>query len=123
MVPADSAMVRALLECDSLGQVRIKQLETENGLRLKQNLSLKGNLLMVGAEIDSLAVYLAYKATYELKQSKSNKVEQSNSETNKKVTVGDPWWWIILKWLGVVVGVIFTGIYFYSKFSISSFFK
>ncbi len=48
----DSALIQALLECDSLGQVWIRELTTENGRLLNQNLSLKDNLLRVKAQIE-----------------------------------------------------------------------
>lgn len=88
-----------------------------------QDFSLKGNLLIVTAKIDSLAVYLAYKSTYELTQSNAKQTETSSSQESKKVVVGTPWYWIVLKWLGIVVGVFLSALYIYSKLNITSFFK
>lgn len=45
----DSALIRALLECDSMGRVHIRNLVTENGKLIRQNLSLHDNLLIVQA--------------------------------------------------------------------------
>lgn len=49
---ADSALLAALLECDSLGRVRIARLEAENGRLMAQTLELEDNLLQVRARAD-----------------------------------------------------------------------
>ncbi len=45
----DSALLAALLECDSLGRVRLARLEAENGRLVAQTLELEDNLLRVQA--------------------------------------------------------------------------
>lgn len=52
-VVPDSATVRALLECDSLGRIRIASLLSENGRLLNLNMSLSDNLLAVTARGES----------------------------------------------------------------------
>lgn len=49
----DQSLVKALLECDSLGRVRIRELTTENGRLIQQNLTLHDNLLQVQAQGES----------------------------------------------------------------------
>lgn len=52
-VVPDSALIRALLECDSLGQVHIRDLYTENGRLVKLNMELRDNLLRLRAQVES----------------------------------------------------------------------
>lgn len=46
----DSALLAALLECDSLGRVRIARMETENGELIRQMLELQNNRLQIAAQ-------------------------------------------------------------------------
>lgn len=65
-VERDSALVRALVECDSLGQAHIKQLlEYESGRRLTPPVvHIRDNVLTAAAKVDSLAIYLKLKDKY-----------------------------------------------------------
>ena len=56
----DSSLVRALLECDSLGQVHIKELTAyKSGQRLRPpDLSVKDNVLTATSYLDSLSIFL-----------------------------------------------------------------
>jgi hypothetical protein len=49
----DSSLLEALLECDSLGQIRIADLRAENSHLIQQNLYLRDNLLSVQAAAQS----------------------------------------------------------------------
>lgn len=49
----DSALIRALLECDSLGRVRIRDLYSENGRLVQLNMQLRDNLLELQARGES----------------------------------------------------------------------
>lgn len=49
---ADSALLAALLECDSLGRVKIARMDAENGRLVAQMLELQENLLRVKAQAD-----------------------------------------------------------------------
>lgn len=51
-ISSDSALLAALLECDSLGRIRIACLEAENGRLMTQALELADNLLQVRARVD-----------------------------------------------------------------------
>ncbi len=46
----DSALLAALLECDSLGRVRIARMEAENGELIRQMLELQNNRLQIAAQ-------------------------------------------------------------------------
>lgn len=52
-VVQDSSLLQALLECDSIGQVRIANLQTENSRLVWQNLYLQDNLLSIQAIVQS----------------------------------------------------------------------
>ena len=61
-VPADSASIKALIECDSLGNAYIKEItELKSGKNVKPSFKLKDNILIMDCKIDSLAVYFAWK--------------------------------------------------------------
>lgn len=82
-------MIRALLECDSLGQVRIRELlEYRAGDRVKPpRLTLENNVLTATAETDSLSIYLQLRDRYERLVSKSDTTETVIVEVNRLT-----WW-------------------------------
>lgn len=58
----DSAGFRAALICDSMGQIRVKQVEQYYaGLFVKPKIVIKDNFIKVDCRIDSGAVYVAWK--------------------------------------------------------------
>lgn len=65
-VESDSSMIKALVECDSLGQAHLRELiEVKSGKRIPPpSIKLNNNTLQVKASIDSLAIYLALKDRY-----------------------------------------------------------
>ena len=65
-VRPDSSLIRAVLECDSLGQVHIKELtDFKNGQRLRPpDLSIKDNILTATSYLDSLSIYLTLRDRY-----------------------------------------------------------
>lgn len=65
-VKPDQATTKALLECDSTGNVLIRQLaEYKAGERLKPpRINVQDNVLTATAETDSLSIYLALKDRY-----------------------------------------------------------
>lgn len=62
----DSSAIRALIECDSIGNAHIRRIiELENGNRIEApKLSITDNILKATAQVDSQAIYLALKDTY-----------------------------------------------------------
>ena len=63
----DSSLLRALIECDSLGQARLSQLlYYRAGERLSPPaVTISGNVLTAKAEVDSLKIYAKLKDRYE----------------------------------------------------------
>jgi len=63
-LPADSGLIRALLECQE-GKVVIKQIEEiKPGKKVVPFIDLKNNVLTTGARVDSSSVYFAWKETH-----------------------------------------------------------
>lgn len=60
---ADSSLLRALVECDSLGQARLRELEEYRvGDRLSPpSVTIRDNVLTATARVDSMAIYLTLK--------------------------------------------------------------
>ena len=67
VIERDESMIQALLECDSMGQVRMKELMAYRaGNRLHPpDLQLRDNIITATADCDSLAIYLQLKDRYE----------------------------------------------------------
>lgn len=85
IVEADSAMLRALIECDSLGQAHIRQLlEYQAGQRVwPPQIEIRDNVMTATARVDSLAIYLALKDRYTEKVSRTNRTEIRTVEVNR----------------------------------------
>lgn len=66
MIKQDQALLKALLKCDSLGQISIMEiLEYQAGNRLKPpDVKIKDNVLEATAYADSLEIYLKLKDYY-----------------------------------------------------------
>jgi hypothetical protein len=63
-LPADSGLIRALLECRE-GKVVIRQIEEiRPGKRVVPFIDLKNNVLTTGAKIDSSSIFFAWKETH-----------------------------------------------------------
>ena len=63
VVERDQSMIRALLECDSVGQVQMRRLmEYQAGNRLRPpDIKVRNNVLTATAQADSMAIYLTLK--------------------------------------------------------------
>ena len=69
-LPADSGLIRALLECRE-GKVVIRQIEEiKPGKKVVPFISLNDNILTTGAKVDSSSVYIAWKETH-IRESKT----------------------------------------------------
>lgn len=64
--PADSSLVRALVECDSTGRAYLRELEEYRaGSRLPPpRVAIDDNVLTATAAIDSMAIYMEMKDRY-----------------------------------------------------------
>lgn len=108
-IEKDSASIRALLECDSLGRVRIREiLSLKSGLRVRApSLKLEGNTLISQAVVDSMSIYLTLKDRYH------TRIRSDTSRSEKVVPVYRLRGWQIflcfsgaIFWLGLLVGVL-----------------
>lgn len=88
-IEADSSLIRALIECDSLGQAHIRQLiEYKAGERLPPpSVSIKDNVLTATSKIDSLAIYMQLKDRY------TESVKRETEVITKVVEVNHLTWW------------------------------
>lgn len=84
-VRADSSLLRALVECDSLGQIHLLELlEYRAGERLKPpQVAIRDNVLTAVAEVDSMAIYLTLKDRYEERIGREESVTTRYVESNK----------------------------------------
>ena len=63
-LPADSGLIKALLECQD-GKVVVKQiLDVKPGKRVVPFFSVQDNVLTTGAKIDSSSIYFSWKETH-----------------------------------------------------------
>lgn len=82
---ADSATIRALLECDSLGQVRLRELlDYRAGERVQPpQLLLRDNILTAKTQVDSLSIYLTWQERHERVVSREEQSETVVVEVNR----------------------------------------
>ena len=108
-IEADSAMLRALIECDSLGQAHIRELlRYRSGQRVEPpQVEIRDNVLTATARIDSQAIYLALKDRYVEKDTRTSHTEVRTVEVNRLT-----WWqklWCRLGQILFTAGVILGG--------------
>lgn len=108
-VEADSAMLRALIECDSLGQAHIRELlRYRAGQRVEPpRVEIRDNVLTATARVDSQAIYLALKDRYAEKIARTNRSEVRTVEVNRLT-----WWqtlWCRLGQILFAAGAILGG--------------
>lgn len=110
-VAADSAIIRALLECDSLGQVHIRELlEYQAGSRLRPpKINVTDNVLTATSSVDSMSIYLTFKERLEQRIS----TKTSDTTTEKTVEVNRPSAWQRLccriVWVLILAGLFLGG--------------
>lgn len=117
----DSASMQALLECDSLGQVYIKQLlDYQSGKYIKPKIKLVDNIIKVEAKVDSMAIYREYHKKYSKEDSLSSviqtlqKEEEIKADENiQKTKQLNAYKWILIS-IGVILLICF-GIFLYVK--------
>jgi hypothetical protein len=112
--PADSAIIKAWFECDSLNHVIMTDLEAASGNKLTQSAIFDSGILIVKAHADSLAIYLRWKERHE-KTHTTNTVERL-VPVEKLVTKKPAW----LMWLSGLGGgaIVFSIILIILKFKI-----
>ena len=94
-IPSDQATVRALLACDSAGQILMKQVETLQGkLNAKANIRIKENTIIADCICDSMNIYLQLKDRYQTTNNSTVETKIQMVEKNIK------WWQRTLMWCG-----------------------
>lgn len=108
-VQADSSTLKALLECDSLGQVRMRELlEYKAGERTQPpQVIIHDNVLTASSKVDSVAIYLTLKDTYEkhVRENESIRIEIIEKEVNRLT-----WWQSLWYRLGITLTIACSGI-------------
>lgn len=90
-IAPDSAIVKALLECDSVGHIRMTRLlEYEAGERVKPpRIDITDNVLTASAHVDSMGIYM--KLHDRLEQERTTITDSKQSETI--IEVNRLTWW------------------------------
>lgn len=112
-VKPDSSSIEALLECDSLGNVRIIEISTLQGQIIMLETALNNNKFKAKAKTDTIKIYVPGKTEIRYK------VKEVQIE--KPITIYKDYWW---KW-PLLLWALFTTIAFAIKFrkTIFGFFK
>ena len=106
-LPSDSAYIEALLECDSLGEVHIKEIfDLRSGKNITPSIKIVENVIRVGCTTeDSVAISIYWKDVYEKQYNEyiaNSKVDKEVSD--EKIVVRTPWF-IRLWWLWAILAV------------------
>ena len=102
-------MVKAWLECDSAGQILIKQIETLQGkLNAKANIRIVDNTIIADCICDSLNIFMQLKDRYQTTTVNTTETKVLWMEKELK------WWQKMLLWTGgisliaIIIGSIAT---------------
>ena len=96
-IPPDQATVKALLECDSAGQILIKQVENLQGkLNAKANIRIVENTIIADCICDSMEIYMQLKDRYQTTTTSTVETKVMWMEKELK------WWQKALLWAGVI---------------------
>ena len=111
-VQPDSSILQALIQCDSTGRARLKEIQTlKESARLQQSIKMEADplpyqptVITVKATVDSMGIYLTYKDRFK------ESVETREIETiiEKEVNILH-WWQKLLMWAGGIVITITVG--------------
>jgi hypothetical protein len=100
-IPPDQATVKALLECDSTGQILIKQIQTLQGkVNAKANIRIVENTIIADCICDSLNIYLQLKDRYQTTNTNTTETKVMWLEKELK------WWQKMLLWTGIISLII-----------------
>ena len=105
-IPPDQATAKALLECDSTGQILIRQIETLQGkLNAKANIRIIGNTIIADCLCDSMQIYMQLKDRYQTTTTNTSETKIQWMEKELK------WWQRCLIWIGgitLLTAIIFA---------------
>lgn len=102
-LPADRAMVKALLECDSAGQILIRQVETLQGkLNAKADIRMVEHTIIADCVCDSMNIYLQLKDRYQTNTTNTTETKVLWKEKELK------WWQKMLLWMGGISLIVIT---------------
>ncbi len=83
-IPADSSIIKALLKCDSLGNVYVATIDMYSpGKNIKPEIVVKNNWLTAICKVDSMKVYITYRDRYERKTEEKLKIAYKEKELSK----------------------------------------
>lgn len=107
VVEADSSMMQALIECDSLGKAHIRELlNYKAGQRLKPpTVIIRDNILTATAQTDSLEVKIQWLE----RELEHYKIKSQVSAEVKIIEVNRlSWWQTLFYWVGIAATIIIT---------------
>jgi predicted acyltransferase (DUF342 family) len=80
-VNSDTAFIETKLDCDSLGNVRMIEINQLNGKLISMQAKLKDNTLRIISKTDTIKVYV-----------KGNTVVKVRTDVREKLVYKDYWW-------------------------------
>lgn len=99
-MPADSALIRAYFECDSLNNVVMRQLESQQGKSVSQEVQFKDQIIYVKA----LKVPENHKLTWKEKATNHTIIEYVDRVVEVKIY---PRWLVVLALIGCIAIFVF----------------
>lgn len=100
-VNSDTAFIETKLDCDSLGNVRMVEINQLNGKLISMQAKLKDNKLRIVSKTDTIKVYV-----------KGNTQVKIRTIIREKEVYKDYWW----KWPLLIWSLIATVVYLFRKF-------
>lgn len=100
-VDSDTAFIETKLDCDSLGNVRMVEIDQLNGKLISMQAKLKDNKLRIVSKTDTIRVVV-----------KGNTQIKYRTVIREKEVYKDYWW----KWPLVIWSLIATVVYLFKKF-------
>jgi len=114
VIPADSAYIKMYWECDSLGQLHIREIDQLQSQKAKVKVEVRDDYILSTCICDSSLIYAMYRERYEMVEIVNDVVRDTSTSNIQKKSVM-PWWvfpGFILVWIfGALVG------YLVSKFT------
>jgi hypothetical protein len=100
-VNSDTAFIETKLDCDSLGNIRMVEINQLNGKLISMQAKLKDNTLRIISKTDTIKVYV-----------KGNTVIKVRTDVREKLVYKDYWW----KYPLLIWALIATVLYLIKKF-------